>query len=840
MELLVPSLAGLLWAAWLWLWVLWLPGWWLTRALVPHADVAERHTLALVAAFAPVPLTWFLIAVALTRPITADLVLVLATTVHVLAVAIAWARGWRPRPFPPSMWTGPAARTVLAVLATFAACAALVVLGTRAMAADDVLNTIQHCLYVIVLHAIGNGGQDALPLYDGSSHDHLNILVHHGTDKFNGLANLFREQRLGNVAILAPFVALTGSLGWAAATVHAAVVTGCCSFLAAREAGARLSTSVVAAATLVWVEQVFLGYYVNENSFAVALVAFLLWTAVRKEQSLGWLVLAGFVAGHLIGVRHTSALFLPAALAGALRRPMSRVEGWRDIGVAAVCTVLAALPWLYVNFIMLGNPFDHPKLHGGEDGRVVTNAFLGMHFRFKALNWPFTDQVVRAPWNAFPSLLQLPLWSAQCFGLVPLGLSAAAVWIHQRHARRAVLLCLAFAVPHSLAIGWIEFLDWEQFTYFAPGLVPLAVLVALGLDGLVAEPRRRAAATALAGTAALVGWLVFVFVAVSIEVPTDPRTVRRADWPQPPAPDAGTLALARSLAAPSWLPRTPVLQANAPGFFLHTAAGLITRKKPAELNGLPLYPSSTVAILSGYAEPKTRNYAFALEGRPLRRPSEAVRTALSLHLVTLHLPAATAHVHVSRLDADYAINVQPIGASAGGAELDFSFWLSTWEPPLQGLTLTVAGQPPTGLRILTHAEAGRHSNQLVIATNYAPAIIDTVPVELTVDPRGEPALCGMLLFVGGVDPQKIQAFSLAGGHQLQWRGGRSQTIILPRNLAARQLVLFSDPYCSNHVPQYGDRFGLATGPFDGSKPVLVALDHMWLPDGAVTLGDPPR
>jgi hypothetical protein len=52
-------------------------------------------------------------------------------------------------------------------------------------------------------------------------------------------------------------------------------------------------------------------------------------------------------------------------------------------------------------------------------------------------------------------------------------------------------------------------------------------------------------------------------------------------------------------------------------------------------------------------------------------------------------------------------------------------------------------------------------------------------------------------------------------------------LVLPRNLLAEEVVLYSEPYCSDHIPQYGDRYGVFKGPFDPEHPIRIKLDQIW-------------
>ena len=90
---------------------------------------------------------------------------------------------------------------------------------------------------------------------------------------------------------------------------------------------------------------------------------------------------------------------------------------------------------------------------------------------------------------------------------------------------------------------------------------------------------------------------------------------------------------------------------------------------------------------------------------------------------------------------------------------------------------------------------------------------------------------GLALFLRRTDPSLVETLVLSGGHDMSWTGEgvrKAATIKVPKPLYADQFVLYSEPYCSDHVPQYGDRYGVVNGPFNG-QPIRVKLDKIWLP-----------
>ncbi len=807
-----------------WLWTQYLPGYFLSRALVPDARGLERHGLTLVCAFSVVPLALFLLSVASSIPMDHTLIWLVSSSVNiggaVLVVRGPWCQldiGLR--------------ETGLLALAVVG-CGLFLLYGLRSLDGGDVFSTVHHCLYVIVMHTIANDPSVSVPLYDGIGGDVIHYLVHHPTNEFNGLAPLFFEQRLGNAAILAPSVALFGSAGWYVTTIAGSVLTGLCTYLASRQLGARPWTAGLAAVLFVYGSHIFLAYFVNENLYALAMVSFLFWAVVRGEWTPGWLILTGIVCGHLVGVRYPACLFWPAVATAVLWQPgIAWSTRWKQFALGASLAILVLIPWLYVNAIMLGDAISHPKIlaehanpEGGGFGRVLEQSFLGFDFTFRALNWPIADQWVRTAWNPFPALLWLPLWTTLCFG--QLAMACAMVgggWlIRTREHRRWLVLLLLFALPHSLAIGLVESMDWEQITYATAGLAPLGVLFALGFERLADTATRKRALIATLTTALLLAGSIRALR--SLELPADMRPLPD-NWTGGSAMDSGTRDVAERLTSFSPLPRLPVFRGafarSMWGAFAHVLAG---RNLPTAAER-PVYPSGQLAILAGYNAGEANYYDFVLEGQDSREVDTPVRSSLGLHLVSVRLAAARVRVQVVRLDGIYRVNLIPVESAADLR--DFSFWLHPWSPPLQRIDVMFEGDALPKLRTLSYGGEMEDGEQRFVVTNYPSEILEMVDLPYTVDTQGHPMRCGLFVFTYGVDPTRIETLVLSGGHDQIWKGTASGVLRVPKKLLADRVVLFNDPYCSDHVPQYGDRFAVLEGPFSAEEPLHFVVDRLW-------------
>ena len=818
----MSSVLGLAAALLLWLWVFYLPGWVLTRVLVPDATGTERHGLALFCGFSTLPLLVFLLTVLLEMPVDAASLVLFAGAINLGGGFVLYRRHGR------DGLLDVGKRDTLLVVALFAFVVVHLLFGMRSLDGGDVFSTVQHCLYVIVMHTVANDASQALPLYDGVTDQAMHFLVQHPTTEFNGLAPLFYEQRLGNAAILAPHVALFGTAGWFICAVNATVVTGMCVYNAARTLGARPVAAAIGAFAFAFGIRTFTLYFVNENNYAVAIVAFCLWIALQKRISWGRLALLGLAAGHLVGVRYTSVLFWPGIAAAVLWTEGTWKQRWSRVGVGAAFCLLAALPWFFVNFMMLGTPFGHPKVHSEFRSRVVVNQLLGSQFHFRALNWPFTDDIVRTPWSPFPTLIWLALWVCRSFGSLLVTLGVMGWFTTKRLAgHRALALLLLFALPHTLALGLMESLDWEQLTYLAPGLVPLGVIIAVGLETLL-----ELGAGPLRTRMLMVSLGVFVVLSVGIRAPrnvdwaVDTRLLNPEHWPTPPTRDAGLAAVAEDLTGFHPLPRLPVLQTRLAGLTWRALGSVLdTRMAPEEESGTWSYPSGQLAILIGYASDTAREYNFRIDGSTPRTAGTEVRTGIGLHQVSLLLAAEQIEVVVQHIDGEYNVDIEIIGDT--GALHDFTFYLNPWSPAARAVHVHQPGVELVGLRTETYGGSPELEEQRLLVTNYPRPVLGLVDWPFTVDRAGDPGNCGLFVFLRDVDTQYYERLILAGGHAVNWSGETSGVLRVPAGLKANEVLLFSEPYCSDHVPQPGDRFGVVDLPPNPNRPLHFRLDRRW-------------
>ena len=792
-----------------WFWAQYVPGYVVSRLLIPGARGLERHMLALVCGLSLVPLAIFIVSLAGGIPMDGSLILACATAVNVVGLGSIG----------PALWKQPdvGRKDILALFGTFAAVTLFILFGFRGIDAGDVLTSIQHCLYVIALHGIHNDPSTSLPLYDHLTGEVMHFLIHHDSNRLSGLGELLYEQRLANVPVLGVPVATLGMAGWIASAIHAAVLTAIAAYLTAREQGASLCAAVIGAVIFTWGSQILSGYYVNENAYALGIVGVMVHAALRPQITIRRGILIGLLCGHLVGIRHPACLLIPAMVTAILWQSTTWRRRLITLGATGACALLTVAPWLYINLLKLGTMFTHPKVTPDSGGRVVQNALWGHTFMFKPLQWPFTDQVVRTVWNPFPTMLWIPLLVAHSFGQLALGLAAVGL----RTGRTTVVLLL-FAVPHTFAIGLLEGVDWEQITYIMPGLAPLPILIAAGVDRVM-EKRH---------TLIVAGVIVVAIMSVTrgvrgVDFPVDPRILEKSESSAPLNRTDSTERVATLLTSVSPLPAFPKLRTEWATRLWETfdARLRLSTSVPIAESGLPLYPSGNLILLSAYSQGLVRSYEFSLDSRPHRPPETPFRTAVWLHTMAFQFDAQRLDVTVKRLQGRYAIDIKPVGKA--GELRDFTFWLNPWYPPIESVDVKIDGEPTPDIRRLRYGGEKKYGEELFLVTNYPRELVDTIEVPFTIDPQGRPLGCGIWIFMKGVDGHHIATLSPGGAVDIKWDGQANGVLVLPRPLLATHLYLFSEPWCSSHVPQYGDRYGVAEGPFGAGQPIHITLDRMW-------------
>ena len=205
-----------------------------------------------------------------------------------------------------------------------------------------------------------------------------------------------------------------------------------------------------------------------------------------------------------------NAVFLPVPLAAAiLWQPRPWSERLRHLSLFLGLVVLAVAPWSLRNVTLYGDPFASRAMLTVVWFLVDQKPLLSPYFLHA-----FPIRVAKSFVGTFGWMnLPLPSWIYAVFLLLGLaaGLGLVRRWASRRlDGRLAGLLILLSALTLAVVVHINRILSQPQGRYLFPALGAIALLVALGLEGLPGW----SAATAKATVAALAARNIFVLAAV--------------------------------------------------------------------------------------------------------------------------------------------------------------------------------------------------------------------------------------------------------------------------------------------------------------------------------------
>ena len=266
----------------------------------------------------------------------------------------------------------------------------------------------------------------------------------------------------------------------------------------------------------------------DENIMALALGAALFYFLF--EEPTEW-AFAGIFLGLFLGIRHIGLLSVPALFYAAWKSSRVRHYGpgpvadllgtgrLANVGMLLASTLLFCIPWIIIHSThafsgAMDDGFRIDDLYESFASKpLVDHSFLGIPFKVRALlSWPFTDELVRSPYNGFPTLLSIPLtilgtWGAVLLALIPAG--ALWAWRRKRHAlvTGGFWLLVQLALLCTMA-NWVEPNKMGVFLSFSQ---PIALAVAAGLCALVQSfTSRDASVGRITGTALTAGSLLLL------------------------------------------------------------------------------------------------------------------------------------------------------------------------------------------------------------------------------------------------------------------------------------------------------------------------------------------
>lgn len=295
-----------------------------------------------------------------------------------------------------------------------------------------------------------------------------------------GLGLWIAEQRPMNGAIVAVAMLLAGRAGIELLSLLVFFTIGGAFTLSARAfLKTWLQCAFAGVVTLVGLHGL-IAYMLNESSFALAFSALALALMLRHEPDrLCWLGI-GFLFGGAIGSRMSA---LPVA-AGAVISLLTERRRQASL-IVILGAVSAALPWFLTYLLLTGNPFFHTSDH-----LQIEHSVLGFSFRFRPLNWPFFEKVVRPPSDALPPLFYVPVKIMVSAGSIFVAagiIGFARMWRTHRHL---FVLTLLWAFPLCVFMMLLADLDYEKLSWIIVALPVVALAIGSFVAAIHASVRR--------------------------------------------------------------------------------------------------------------------------------------------------------------------------------------------------------------------------------------------------------------------------------------------------------------------------------------------------------------
>lgn len=336
------------------------------------------------------------------------------------------------------------------------------------------------CVVRVVTSSLSDiGNPDLLAMNTGGdnpdrAHDHWI-----GTQGTNPFLRDNQSQRLGIPVLMSPLVATFGTFGFR-------VVYGLQGLLMPG-LGFLLGLYLLKRRWAAWALALFATFnpyslesrLFDENFMAACFGSLALVLLVRPNPRLFW---AGAALSLFLGIRHVGLFVLPAVAWYAL--------GTRDRKGRALLTLAAGLAVFSVPYIIhhgfllveRGALFE-----GSLDRAALEYSLLGAGFRSGTMwSFPFTAELLRSPYLAYPNVIEFPLDFLRRFGLVLAALvPAGLVHLFGVDRRRFWLLVGWFLPVVAVILFKSDWVEPNKMGVPATVLAPVIVVLGAGLACLV-------------------------------------------------------------------------------------------------------------------------------------------------------------------------------------------------------------------------------------------------------------------------------------------------------------------------------------------------------------------
>lgn len=277
------------------------------------------------------------------------------------------------------------------------------------------------------------------------------------------------DQRLGNSAIISPFVVLFNRFGFRLFYAILTLLVSLLFYLQLNFIFKKEFVSILGATIITFNPFVLSFPFITEGLISLML-ALLLTYLLLKEKFF----LSGFVFGMLYGSRDAAILFIPAIIY------YIGIKNYKNLRNFFLSLFISISPYLYWHYLAFGTIFVTDTI---TESNMVIHNFWGINFNYPGLlNFPFYPLIVRTIIHPFPAFIIIPLTLIRHFGILFIALFVVGLSSLYKKNKRLANFFLIWSVPYLLLLliqaNWLEY---NKITYTTLILNPLCFFMIGGL-----------------------------------------------------------------------------------------------------------------------------------------------------------------------------------------------------------------------------------------------------------------------------------------------------------------------------------------------------------------------
>jgi len=305
-----------------------------------------------------------------------------------------------------------------------------------------------------------------------------------GEHKNHGLLLKINDVRYGGLAIVSTLASAFGWFGFRLSYALMMVLISLLCYVIAQNIFKRTAIAF-ASMFLVLLPPLFNLRVLDENLIAL-MVSLLLIFLFLKRADYG---LIGAIFGLLVGIRHIGILWIIPILFWIFLSS-SKEERAKKTSKFVVWSTIAAIPWMIHHYFAFGMILGHESIY--QFGSFP-HQFLWWKFNFNGLlNYPFYEQIVRTPYNAFPTFILFTATLIREMGIVLASIGLIGyVYIFNKKRKLALFLGLWF-IPILLLLSVQE--NWIQpnkMKFIVTIFAPVMICWIAGFDWIFSDYKNR-------------------------------------------------------------------------------------------------------------------------------------------------------------------------------------------------------------------------------------------------------------------------------------------------------------------------------------------------------------